>query len=134
MFKNQLIVRFRQVLHEESNVFKSRKDNPYGVKYSGRKIPADTILPKKLICDLKRVLPSINTISGLEPPFAGTELGDLIPRKELFMSNERYNNCAIITNSGAFTGSKLGPLIGESIIDCFLVCNIFTLFLIKIIG
>uniref|UniRef100_A0A1B6CPZ8 beta-galactoside alpha-(2,6)-sialyltransferase n=1 Tax=Clastoptera arizonana TaxID=38151 RepID=A0A1B6CPZ8_9HEMI len=110
-FKDQLVVRFRQVLHEESNVFISKKDNPYGVKFSGRKIQADGKKPKTLICDLKQVLPKVNTISGFQTPFIGTDLGRLIPRNKLFSQNEHYNNCAIITNSGAFTGSRLGPLI-----------------------
>uniref|UniRef100_A0A1B6KAB9 Beta-galactoside alpha-2,6-sialyltransferase 1 n=1 Tax=Graphocephala atropunctata TaxID=36148 RepID=A0A1B6KAB9_9HEMI len=110
-FKNQLIVRLRRVLHEESNVFKSRADNPYSVSYSGRRGVSAGTSPQKLVCDLYRSLPRVHTITGQSKAFAGTELGRAIPPAPLFAVNERYNNCAIITNAASFIGSKLGPLI-----------------------
>ncbi|KAG8335754.1 Beta-galactoside alpha-2,6-sialyltransferase 2 [Homalodisca vitripennis] len=113
-FKNQLIVRLRRVLHEESNVFKSRADNPYSVSYSGRRGVSAGTSPQKLVCDLYRSLPHVRTITGQTKPFAGTELGQAIPSAPLFATNERYNNCAIITNAASFIGSNLGPLIEET--------------------
>lgn len=110
-FKNQLIVRLRRVLHEESNVFKSRQDNPYSVTYSGAREQIAGSSPQKLVCDLQRALPHVRTVSGQEKPFLNTEFGESIPKRPLFELNEKYNNCAIVSNSGALNGSKLGQLI-----------------------
>lgn len=112
-FKSQLIVRLRRVLHEESNVFKSRADNPYSVSYNVRRGLSAGISPQKLVCDLYRSLPFIRTVNGKEKPFTGTDLGKAIPPAPLFKENEHYNNCAIVTNAGSFIGSKLGSLIGR---------------------
>lgn len=106
-------MRLRRVLHEESNVFKSRADNPYSVSFSGRRGPSTGSSPQKLVCDLYRSLPQVHTISGRGKPFAGSELGQAIPSEPLFSENERYNNCAIVTNAASFIGSNLGPLIGK---------------------
>lgn len=111
-FKSQLVVRLRRVLHEESNVFKSRADNPYSVNYNGRRGVSAGTSPQKLVCDLYRTLPRVRTVSGRTKPFGNTPLGKTIPDTPLFLNNERYNNCAIVTNAGSFLGSKLGPLIG----------------------
>ncbi|XP_054270536.1 beta-galactoside alpha-2,6-sialyltransferase 2 [Macrosteles quadrilineatus] len=110
-FKNQLVVRLRRVLHEESNVFKSRADNPYNVNYNVQRGPSSGVSPQKLICDLYRTLPEIHTVRGKGKPFEGTDLGRAIPSTPLFGENERYNNCAIVTNAASFLGSNLGPLI-----------------------
>lgn len=112
-FKNQLIVRLRRVLHEESNVFKSRLDNPYNVSSNIRRGSLSGSSPQKLVCDLYRSLPQVHTVKGHDKPFSGTDLGKSIPVKPLFTENDRYNNCAIVTNAASFIGSNLGPLIGK---------------------
>lgn len=94
-------------------MFKSRQDNPYSVTYSGPREQITGSSPKKLVCDLRRALPHVRTVSRQEKPFLHTEFGESIPKQPLFDINEKYNNCAIVSNSGALNGSKLGELIGK---------------------
>ncbi|XP_075235729.1 beta-galactoside-a-2,6-sialyltransferase [Lycorma delicatula] len=109
-FKNKLIVRLRQVMHDESSVFKSKNDNPYNVFFNGVR-STNIGSSQELVCKLSKVTPHIRTIDGKDEPFAGTDLGVRIPNFPLFSLDERYNNCAIISNSGAFKNSNLGSFI-----------------------
>ena len=111
-YKSQLVVQLRRVLLEESSVFKARGDanNPYNVHYIG---PRGSYVGKsvqELVCTLQSKV-SIRTISGLDAPFAGLGLGDLIPKEPIFQT--KYNTCAIVTNAGSLFGSGLGSFIGK---------------------
>ena len=111
-YKSQLVVQLRRVLLEEGSVFKARGDgnNPYNVHYIG---PRGSYVGKsvqELICTLKGKV-SIRTISGLDEPFSGLDLGDVIPKQPIFQ--DKFNTCAIVTNAGSLFGSGLGPFIGK---------------------
>ncbi|BES97638.1 Glycosyltransferase family 29 (sialyltransferase) [Nesidiocoris tenuis] len=109
-FRSKLVIRLRSVLHDESNVFKSKLDNPYSVEFKGvarsPKIPASNLL-----CRLKHVVPSVTTITGEEPAFKDSPIRQAVPKTKLFEPNERYNTCAIVSNAGALNGSNLGRII-----------------------
>jgi hypothetical protein len=94
-------------------VFKTRGNgnNPYNVHYMG---PRGSYVGKsvqELVCGLKKKVGSIRTVSALDEPFTAQGLRELFPKTPIF--TEKYNTCAIVTNAGSLSGSRLGTFIGE---------------------
>ncbi|XP_014271557.1 beta-galactoside alpha-2,6-sialyltransferase 1 isoform X1 [Halyomorpha halys] len=109
-FKNRLIIRLRSVLHDESNVFKSKQDNPYNVQYHG--LQRSSNIPRdQLLCRLREILPSVPTITGKEPAFSDRPLEYAVPNRPLLGPQERFSSCAIVSNAGALNSSGLGRII-----------------------
>ncbi|XP_073984478.1 beta-galactoside-a-2,6-sialyltransferase isoform X2 [Rhodnius prolixus] len=109
-FKNRLAIRLRSVLYDESNVFKSKHDNPYNVEYHGTQ-RSPNIPSQQLLCRLNKMVPNIPTITGQESAFKHTQIGYSVPKVRLLDETEHYNTCAIVSNSGALNGSNLGSFI-----------------------
>ncbi|XP_014245125.1 beta-galactoside alpha-2,6-sialyltransferase 2 isoform X2 [Cimex lectularius] len=105
-FKNRLIIRLRSVLHDESNVFKTKIDNPYNVEYHGLQ-KSSNIPPHQLLCRFNKTVPYVPTITGKESAFQSSPVRFAVPKTKLIEDYEHYNNCAIVSNSGALNGSNL---------------------------
>ncbi|KAF6203875.1 hypothetical protein GE061_002210 [Apolygus lucorum] len=109
-FKSRLIIRLRSVLHDESNVFKSKLDNPYGVEFHGA-VRSPNVPSHQLLCRLKAAVPVIPTITGEESAFLSSPIRYAVPKTPLLGPEERFNTCAIVSNAGALNGSNLGQII-----------------------
>ncbi|KAL0278852.1 UNVERIFIED_CONTAM: hypothetical protein PYX00_000542 [Menopon gallinae] len=102
-FKDDVFLKMRRVLHDESNVFKT--DNPYFVNYKGRRTSFTSLGPKELKCRLKKV--RVRTLKRQDPPFNRVEFGNIIGERG-FLDNTMFNSCAIVSNAGSLLNSRLG--------------------------
>ncbi|KAJ8960809.1 hypothetical protein NQ318_020105, partial [Aromia moschata] len=105
-YKDKIIKELRKVFTDESNILKTGSENPYNVRYGGKRGNYLDKTPKDILCELRET-----PMNMLKRRDVGSHpVREYIPRRGLF-ENKRFNSCAIVASAGALRHSNLGSLI-----------------------
>ncbi|XP_060517236.1 beta-galactoside alpha-2,6-sialyltransferase 1 [Cylas formicarius] len=105
-FKKKLLAEFRNVLEEESDVFKTKK-NRYNVTYKGVQQDFQQKTTNQVLCELRDA--QLNTLKRSDIKFPDS-VKKYIPKRG-FYETRTFNSCAVVASSGALKNSNLGSFI-----------------------